>query len=441
MRLNELILYRDCEDGELLQRMSQVMEQSEKELMDSVADPGSEQLVGEIYACIAMLLREAGDNGFEGNLWHDYLTSLLVSKENSYSLACEIRGEVPGSIGAAALHDIEIFREYFDFDFTRVSRGFHIPMLSIILDWQPTGQGSRIYNEKIRDGICGLARQFGQAEGAEQMLALLTGFYKEYGVGKFGLHKAFCIECDEVGPYAGKTRIVPVGNIRGVRLSDLIGYEIAKGKLIANTEAFVMGRPANNCLLYGEAGTGKSTSIKAIANEYYDRGLRIIQVTRYQFGCLKDVIAAVKNRNYRFILYMDDLSFEENETEYKYLKAVIEGGLEEKPSNILIYATSNRRHLVRESFHDRDGVDIADKHGGDTVQEKLSLAYRFGVSIYYGAPSFQEYQEIVAQLARRNGIQMEERELQQQATQWEMRHGGLSGRTAQQFIDFLLGKA
>ena len=138
---------------------------------------------------------------------------------------------------------------------------------------------------------------------------------------------------------------------------------------------------------------------------------------------------------------MDDLSFEESETEYKYLKAVIEGGLEEKPSNILIYATSNRRHLVRESFHDRDGVDIADKHGGDTVQEKLSLAYRFGVSIYYGAPSFQEYQEIVRQLAARNGIEMEERELQRSATEWEMKHGGLSGRTAQQFIDYLLGKA
>ena len=440
MRLNELILYRDMEDGELLRKMTEVMEKSEQELTDSVLDPGSEELTGEIYECIALLLKEAGDNGFCGNLWHDYLTKLLVSGENSYSVACEMRGMVPGSIGEAALHDIEIFREYFDFDFTKLASGFHIPVLSIVLSWESTGQGSRIYNERIRDRICGLARQFENAKDAQEMKDLLTGFYREYGVGKFGLHKAFCVEHDEVGPYAGKTRIVPIGNVRHVHLDDLVGYELAKKKLIDNTEAFVAGRPANNCLLYGEAGTGKSTSIKAIANEYYDRGLRIIQVTRYQFGYLKDIISMIKNRNYRFVLYMDDLSFEESETEYKYLKAVIEGGLEEKPSNILIYATSNRRHLVRESFHDRDGVDIADKHGGDTVQEKLSLAYRFGVSIYYGAPSFQEYQEIVAQLAARNGIRMETRELQRQATEWEMKHGGLSGRTAQQFIDFILGK-
>ena len=441
MRLNELILYRDPQDGELLYKMAGVMERSEKELQDSVLDPGSEKTAGEIYECIALLLKEAGDNGFYGNLWHDYLAKVLVCHENSWSLACEIRGEVPGSIGEAALHDIEIFRGLFDFDFTRLAKGFHIPAVSIILDYVPSGAESRVYNRRIRDRICALAKELEEAKDAKEMRYCVARFYQEYGVGDLGLHKAFRIEHDTVGPYAGQVRIVPVRNILHVNLDDLIGYEIAKKKLIDNTEAFVSGRPANNCLLYGEAGTGKSSSIKAIANAYYDRGLRVIEVTRYQFADLNKVIGIIKNRNYRFILYMDDLSFEESETEYKYLKAVIEGGLEEKPSNILIYATSNRRHLVRESFHDRDGVDIADKHGGDTVQEKLSLAYRFGVSIYYGAPSFQEYQEIVRQLAVRNGIEMEERELQRQATEWEMKHGGLSGRTAQQFIDYLLGKA
>ncbi|MEE1051310.1 MAG: ATP-binding protein, partial [Lachnospiraceae bacterium] len=232
--------------------------------------------------------------------------------------------------------------------------------------------------------------------------------------------------------------ILPIRNILHVHLDDLIGYEAAKRKLIENTEAFVSGRPANNCLLYGDAGTGKSSSIKAIANQYYDRGLRIIEIYRHQFRNLNEVISQVKGRNYRFIIYMDDLSFEEFETEYKYLKAVIEGGLEKKPENVLIYATSNRRHLVRESFKDRE--NSFDKHGGDTVQEKLSLAARFGLSIYFGKPEFDEYQEIVAALAERSGIQMEREALRSEATRWQMRHGGLSGRTAQQFIDHLLGQ-
>ena len=163
-----------------------------------------------------------------------------------------------------------------------------------------------------------------------------------------------------------------------------MGYEIAKKKLIDNTEAFLNNKPANNCLLFGDAGTGKSSSIKAILNQYYDRGLRIIEVYKHQFQDLNDVIAQIKNRQYKFIIYMDDLSFEDFEIEYKYLKAVIEGGLERKPDNILIYATSNRRHLVRERFSDKEDRND-DLHTNDTVQEKLSLVSRFGVTIYFGS--------------------------------------------------------
>ena len=218
-----------------------------------------------------------------------------------------------------------------------------------------------------------------------------------------------------------------------------MGYEIAKKKLIDNTEAFVQGRKANNCLLYGDAGTGKSSSIKGILNEYYDQGLRIIEVYKHQFQDLNELIAQIKNRNYRFIIYMDDLSFEEFETEYKYLKAVIEGGLEKKPDNILIYATSNRRHLIKETYGDKEGIR-EDMHTSDTVQEKLSLVYRFGVTIYFGAPDKKQFQKIVTTLAERYGVRMPEEELLLEANKWELNHGGLSGRTAQQFIDYLLGR-
>ena len=218
-----------------------------------------------------------------------------------------------------------------------------------------------------------------------------------------------------------------------------MGYEIAKKKLIDNTEAFVEGRKANNCLLFGDAGTGKSSSIKAILNQYYEKGLRIIEVYKHQFQDLNEVIAQIKNRNYRFIIYMDDLSFEEFEIEYKYLKAIIEGGLEKKPQNVLIYATSNRRHLIRESFGDKEGRR-EDLHASDTVQEKLSLVYRFGVTIFFCAPDKKEFQNIVTVLAKRHHLDIPEEELLLEANKWELSHGGLTGRTAQQFIDYLLGQ-
>ena len=191
---------------------------------------------------------------------------------------------------------------------------------------------------------------------------------------------------------------------------------------------------------FGDAGTGKSSSIKAIANKYYEDGLRIIEVYKHQFVDLNDVIAQIKNRNYKFILYMDDLSFETFETEYKYLKAVIEGGLEKKPKNVLIYATSNRRHLVNEKFSERGENAREDEvHFGDTMQEKLSLYNRFGVTIYFGSPDKKQYNNIVTELAKREGLDIDNDKLLLLANKWELAHGGMTGRTAVQFINYLKG--
>lgn len=234
----------------------------------------------------------------------------------------------------------------------------------------------------------------------------------------------------------GQAEIEPVISIEHIRLDDLIGYELQKKKLRDNTESFLAGRKANNVLLFGDSGTGKSSSIKALLNEYYDAGLRMIEIYKHQFKELSSVINTVKDRNYKFIIYMDDLSFEEFEIEYKYLKAVIEGGLEKKPDNVLIYATSNRRHLVREKYSDNEERDD-DLHTRDTVQEKLSLSARFGVSIYYGSPNPKEFKEIVKGLAKKNNITMEEDKLLAEANKWELSHGGLSGRCAQQFINYI----
>lgn len=425
--IRECILYRDFEQGELLEKMTM--------LMEDISHPkvlyGKD---GEYFACIHQLVEMAGTYGFAGNLWHDYLTYLLVNHENAFSTACEIVGPVEGTINAFAMHDFEIFKQLYDFDLKELEKIYPSVDSSLITDYQNINEGSKVFNKRIRDRICTLAQKLAKAESTEEFMDDMVQFYKEFGVGKLGLHKAFRID-GTVTP----ARIVPITNIAHVHLDDLVGYEIAKKKLIDNTEAFVQGRPANNCLLFGDAGTGKSSSIKGILNQYYDQGLRIIEAYKHQFKDLNDIIAQVKNRNYKFIIYMDDLSFEEFEIEFKYLKAVIEGGLEKKPDNILIYATSNRRHLVREKFSDKE-ERRDDLHSSDTVQEKLSLVARFGVSIFFCAPDKKQFQNIVKTLAERHQVEMPEEELLLEANKWELQHGGLSGRTAQQFIDYLCGK-
>ena len=430
MHTNELMIYRNLDYGKILRDMTFLIEH------EGSGYYNQEDLRTLFFECVNGILELSEQHGLEGNLWHTYLTFLLVNDENAYSTACEIRGMIEGSINEVALHDFVIMKELFDYDVQELGRNLGATAHELLFDYKGTKQEGHVYNRRIRDRICTWAVHLAETKTPRDFKEVMTQFYKEFGVGKFGLHKAFRVEHTEEG-----AKIVPITKIAHVRLDDLVGYEIPKKKLIENTEAFVRGRKANNCLLFGDAGTGKSTSIKAILNQYYEEGLRMIEVYKHQFQDLNDIIAQVKNRNYKFIIYMDDLSFEEFEIEYKYLKAVIEGGLERKPENVLIYATSNRRHLVREQWSDKNDRRDDDLHTSDTVQEKLSLVARFGVSIFFVGPDKKEFQKIVLELAKRNQIQMEKSELLLQANQWEMTHGGRSGRTAQQFIDYLLGKA
>ena len=425
-----LILYKDFENGNLFYNMTWIMENYENEYYNK------EDVESLLYESLNQLMELAVSHGFVGNLWHSFLAFILVNNENAYSKACEIRGEVEGSVNQIVLHDFEIIKSLFDFDFGKLASYFEMDCMDVITDYQSMTGSGKIFNKRIKERINELKLKLEASTDVSGFKDAVTAFYKDFGVGKLGLHKAFRIQHRE----KEEVEIVPITNIAHVKLDDLVGYELAKQKLIDNTEAFVNGKQANNCLLYGDAGTGKSTSIKAIANQYYDRGLRLIEVYKHQFCDLNDVIAQIKNRNYKFIIYMDDLSFEEFEIEYKYLKAVIEGGLEKKPDNVLIYATSNRRNLVRERATDKlEIADDNDLHSSDTVQEKLSLVYRFGVRIYFGKPDKKQFQEIVRTLAARYGVTMPEEELLLKANQWEISHGGLTGRAAQQFIDYIVG--
>ena len=466
---SKLIVYREIGEDSILMQLSQVCREFDRGMYDK------EALTGRILDQIHRLLDLATRYGFNKNLWHNYLAFLLAMTETPFTLVSEKTGANEGSVNHFVKNDLRVFKKLFDYDFSPLEEALDMDVFSVIEDYHAVGKKERVYNHSVSEKVQALSEKLEQAADENDMYTAVTDFYRDYGVGMFGLNKAFRINerwsnaIDVSGqgsaagpavsaaacagmPSAGSTArpvdyaaageddfLIPITATSDVVLDDLIGYELQKKKLIANTEAFVSGRAANNVLLYGDAGTGKSTSIKAILNQYYDRGLRMIEVYKHEFRYLQRILAEVKNRNYRFIIYMDDLSFEEFEIEYKYLKAVIEGGLETKPENVLIYATSNRRHLIRETWSDRADRDD-ELHRSDTMQEKLSLVARFGISIGYMKPSHKEYLHIVQELAKRYPqITLSEQELALKANQWELRSGGATGRTAQQFINFLAG--
>ena len=427
----KLIMYGDIDEDCILYQMGEIFREFEEGTQSNAV------LIRKVYTQIKRLLTVATDFGFDQNLWHNYLAYFLITNENPFSITCEKIGANDGSVNHFARNDFSAIKNLFEYDFSEIEKSLGIDCFTQISNYHAIEKKELMYNKNVSEKVQALSSRMEQARDVEGFFTAVTEFYRDYGVGMFGLNKAFRIQ-DRTD---SKLVFLPINNMDKVMLSDLVGYEIQKKKLVDNTRAFVEGKKANNVLLFGDSGTGKSTSIKAIVNEFYDQGLRMIEIYKHQFKDLSNVIAAVKNRNYKFIIYMDDLSFEEFEIEYKFLKAVIEGGVETKPDNILIYATSNRRHLIRETWSDRNDVQQDEgMHRSDTMQEKLSLVNRFGVTINYSKPSQKEYFDIVIHLAAKAGIKMSEDELKAEANKWELSHGGISGRTAQQFIYYLQGK-
>lgn len=422
MNSSELLLYKNPENREVFDCMLRIASE-EFEGLDV------KKTAGRI---VSHILEVSEKMGFNGNLWQDYLAYNLANDENSYSLSCERRGRMEGSINKAALLDMAVYRELFNTDLSGTDAKYGT-FLSMLTGFENNNEGEKYYNKRIRNRIIKLAEELSGAADDNTFLNTVCDFYKDAGVGCIGLFKAFRVGHDD----NDRPVITPVISVEHKYLKDLIGYDIQKKKITDNTEAFLAGSKANNVLLFGDSGTGKSSCIKAILNEYYDDGLRMIEIYKHQFKDLSAIINQIKDRNYKFIIYMDDLSFEEFEIEYKFLKAVIEGGLEKRPDNVLIYATSNRRHLVREKYSDKEERDD-DLHTRDTVAEKLSLSARFGVSVYFGSPDKKLFNEIVKGLAQKNNIKVDENTLLMEANKWELSHGGLSGRTAEQFISYMV---
>ena len=470
---SRLLVYGDLGENSILKQLSHAFEEWDGGACDPHIKP---HIVRSIYDQIKRLLDLATDYGFNRNLWQDYLTFVLMTNENSFSLVTERGTKQHGSIDLLVKSDFEVFRQLFHYDFTSIEKDLGINCFSVITDYHAIDKKKQRYNKSVSDMVRALSDRLTDADNADEFYEIITDQYLRYGVGMIGLNAAFRVRSLNgagvqggdvgmgsfpgvtAGYYAGgrdateqgiftnadDVALVPIYNLDRRLLSDLVGYEAQKEELRRNTEAFLDGKASNNILLYGDAGTGKSSSVKALISEYYDRGLRMIEIYKHQFRDLSSVIARIKNRNFRFIIFIDDLSFEENEVEYKFLKAVIEGGVENWPENVVIYATSNRRHLIRETWNDRTDMEHdGDIHRSDTVEEKLSLSARFGVRIFYPAPRHAEFQNIVLSLARRKGldpVEWPDERILHDAIAWERRAGGPSGRVAEQYITYILSE-
>jgi predicted AAA+ superfamily ATPase len=355
---------------------------------------------------LAMLLQKAHLIPLNRNLFKMYICYLLTMDENLFSLTAEKKGiTMDEKLYQLALRDMERIIELFECNIIKESLGC---------------SDETYFLDEIYDLLSNHLQK-------EELCKCLTGYYKKYGAGQMNRFRAFKWDKTE--------GLIGISHCDPIRLDHLINCDYQKEALIKNTESFLMGKSANNALLFGDSGTGKSSCVKALLNEYAKEGLRMIDLSKSDFQYFNKILARLRDRGLKYIIFLDDLSFEEFETEYKHMKALIEGGVEIKPDNVLIYATSNRRHLIRETWNERQGEEV---HVGDTQQEKLSLADRFGLALTFTSPNQNAYLKIVFELAKQYHIDLPENSLREKAIKWELVHGGRSGRVAKQFINSLM---
>ncbi len=382
-------------------------------------DPGAvAKVFGRLWEGLAL-----EDEHMLPDAWQSHLVSRVIDDENPFSLGAE-KGKMNPLVLEQARRDLRTLRELFTLDAAMLFGMVETAVPDLAGVWV-RWTNPKPAEDSPRHTI---ARKLSAAEDWGACTELLVSHYARHGAGIFGRYRAFRWSADGL-------RAVPRPD--PVRLGGLVGYEHEQEPLLRNTERFLAGLPAHHVLLYGLPGTGKSSTVKAILNEYAGEGLRLVEVAKEDLAVLPRVLEALRGRGGRFVLFVDDLSFEEHEVEYKALKAMLEGSIEEPPENIRLYATSNRRNLIRESFSDREETLGDDVHARDTMQEKLSLAARFGLRVTFPAPDQRRYLEIVAGLAGERGIRLPEEELRERALLWDRWHAGRSGRTARQFVDEL----
>lgn len=363
--------------------------------------------------------------------WQEYLIIQILSADNPFTQQAQRKplAELSPALCNAVRHDLQALQNLYNHDDRLVSRWVQevaaLPTPPITWEHHPdqphphwkTLHQSPIWKKLIQAGTWA------------DLVDDLALHYRQFGSGVVATYVAFRWHGGE---------LVGVAHPDPIRLDELVGYEMQKAALLKNTIALLSGYRALHVLLYGSRGSGKSSLVKALVQDYHPQGLRLVEVSKADLKDLPAIVDRLRDLPQKFIIFVDDLSFEEDDDAYKALKVVLEGNITARPQNIVVYATSNRRHLIREFFGDRPRPSDADEiHAWDTVQEKLSFSDRFGLTLTFEPANQTTYLEIVHHLARQANIILDANELDFRALQWATQHNGRSGRTARQFIDFL----
>ena len=384
-RLNSLVIFRDVMNCRTIQSLER--------LLESLEDNDTLKQLKAYSDFVSNLYRHHNDLS-------SYILTLILEDENIYMIRTAHRLEISKKMEECLFSELESLQMIAEMTSSQVKK--EIAYDGFLPDWDNTYYD---FKKEYLNRIDNIER---------------------YGYGIYAKYYMFIVK---------DSRIVPVKYPDEVKLSQLIGYEKQRQLVTDNTLALINGKPASNVLLSGDAGTGKSSSVKAIANEFRDKGLRIIEIRKDQLREIPEIIDGLSKNPLKFILFIDDLSFAKDDDNFGALKAILEGSVSARANNIVIYATSNRRHLVKESFADRDGDDV---HRNDTVQELISLSERFGLRITFSKPNKYEYLEIVKGLAKLNSLDMSEEELEKEAERFAVGRSGRSARAAKQFIDKMI---
>lgn len=354
---------------------------------------------GELFSAYSQFVSNLFTTGFSS--LSEYIKDLVENDENVYIKTIGIGKEPSEEISNSVQNELQTFQMLAD----------------LTADDLIKGLGDTSFLPRFKENKTELKSHYNhRVENIDK-----------YGYGMYARNRMFYI--------GGDNAIVPVLHPDETKLSDLIDYDREKKLILDNTYALLNGKPAANVLLTGDAGTGKSSTIKAVVNELYKDGLRILEVRKEQLRKIPSILDELTQNPLKFILFIDDLSFSKNDDDYSALKAILEGSVSAKSNNVVVYATSNRRHLVKESFSDRDGDDI---HRNDTMQEIVSLSERFGLQITFNRPDKNTYLSIVKHLVADNNIEIDENELEISAERFALTRGTRSARAARQFVDSLI---
>lgn len=408
-----LLVYQSVFSGEIAQAFLHLLQAIHHSYVGTASDLDCLQAYGKWFK--ALVAKNIN--------WQDYLITQILKNDNPFTQQvqqAELRN-LPPVLVAAAQHDLQALQSLYQCSSHQLSHWVQIisekAVAPVVLDYEPAG------------GAGGVRAKLQQLENWADALEDLAGYYREYGTGLFAEYRAFRWQSGQ---------LVGVPHPDAVQVTELFCYDSQQAAMLKNTEFLLAGYPALHVLLYGSRGSGKSSLVKALLNKYSHRQLRLIEVAKSDLKDLPVIVEQLRDVRQKFIIFVDDLSFEEDDDAFKALKVVLEGSIVARPQNVVVYATSNRRHLVREFFADRPRPSDADEvNAWDTVQEKLSFSDRFGLTLTFEPADQKTYLTIVRNLAAQAGITLSQEDLEYRALQWATRHNGRSGRTARQFINFL----